>query len=1131
MQKNKRIKVMLAWMLSLLMICGNVNYVDATVSDGACSMLETPVEGTQEGDDISNGDVSEGDVSGGNVSDGDVSQGEVLQDAATVTVLYSGTIYGVIWEITSDGILYIKGKNYSNDEGGLYKEWQDYGDYYTKVVVTAENVKSTRGWFYCCENITEVDLSNFDASNVFTMSYMFYGCTALEKIHMKGLDTSKVKDMSRMFLDCTSLTKLDLRGFDTSSVTNMSYMFWSCDGLSDLNVSKFDTSNVTNMADMFCGCSRLSDLNVSNFDTSNVTNMSYMFYGCSGLKKLNLLNFNTANVEEMNDMFGNCSGLTTLDLSSFDTSKVDQMDGMFAGCWGLKKLDLSHFVTDSVYDMSQMFQDCWNLSTLDISGFCTSKVNNMSSMFEKCYSIKTLDLSGFDTSRVREMWRMFWGCDSLQQLNVSSFNTAKVTDMYSMFEYCSQLEVLDLSSFNTSKVTDMSRMFINCPKLKTLDISGFDFASIDQENGLQKMFGSGTKLSFVKCPANLQIDVKMPYTVMYDVEAGEYSTYFPKGLSEGIWLYAANPKGAGSLWVEEIEPQVYTGKAIKPVIKVYNGTELLKEKVDYTLSFKNNTKVNDASVEKTAPTITVKGKGKFTKTDVVTFQILAKDISAGDITVNELTAVAGKKVQKPVPVLKYNGKKLVNKKDFEVSYPDLEDENKPDAYKAPGTYRILVTGKGNFTGERELLFVITGGTLMNKTKIASIAKQEYTGSKIEPKLKVTYKGKTLEEGTDYTLSYENNVEIGKATVTVTGIGNYAGTKTAYFQIIGQSIAKAKVTGIVDKTYNGTEQTQEIVVALGQQDPLVCGRDYKVTYTNNINAGKATILIEGIGGYSGKLKKTFKINAYDLAKDTEKLLQGMPESLQVSYCKGGATPVPDLVFNGTELAVKKDYSIQYSNNKKVTSADKSAWMTIKGKGNFKGSVKIPFTIVAKDLQDAEHPVTITVEDAVISQKKGNYISKPVLMDSNGKKLVAGVDYEKDVVYTLEDGTVLDKNDTIETEQIIRVTVKGKNQYQGEIQATYRMVWLSVHNARIIIPPQIYTGDEVTVEESEFRLTLGNWGFQPPEYYCEVVEGSYQNNVNPGTASVLIRGIDDWGGTQRVSFKIVPKEVEWFWRIIQ
>ena len=75
--------------------------------------------------------------------------------------------------------------------------------------------------------------------------------------------------MSYMFRGCSDLTSLDLSNFDTSQVTNMSYMFRGCSGLTSLNISNFDTSQVTIMDGMFNGCTSLKTITINDEASAN----------------------------------------------------------------------------------------------------------------------------------------------------------------------------------------------------------------------------------------------------------------------------------------------------------------------------------------------------------------------------------------------------------------------------------------------------------------------------------------------------------------------------------------------------------------------------------------------------------------------------------------------------------------------------------------------------------------------------------------------------------------------------------------------------------------------------------------------------------------------------------------------
>ena len=95
-----------------------------------------------------------------------------------------------------------------------------------------------------CSKILEIDLSNFDSSNVKTIESMFYECSSLTSINLTNFDTSNVSDMNQLFYSCISLNSIDLSSFITSKVNYMYSMFQNCSSLTSLNLSNFNTSNV-----------------------------------------------------------------------------------------------------------------------------------------------------------------------------------------------------------------------------------------------------------------------------------------------------------------------------------------------------------------------------------------------------------------------------------------------------------------------------------------------------------------------------------------------------------------------------------------------------------------------------------------------------------------------------------------------------------------------------------------------------------------------------------------------------------------------------------------------------------------------------------------------------------------------
>ena len=137
----------------------------------------------------------------------------------------------------------------------------------------------------------------------------------------------------------------------------------------------------------------------------------------------------------------------------------------------------------------------------------------------------------------------------------------------------------------------------------------------------------------------------------------------------------------------------------------------------------------------------------------------------------------------------------------------------------------------------------------------------YNGHAQTPAATVTYLGKTLVVGRDCTVSYSNNVNAGVGRISVVGAGAYKGVATGNgtFTINRASIAKASVTGVVNKPYTGNRVEQKPKLRLSGRT-LVAGQDYLITYKNNRAVGKATVIMTGQGNYLGRIERSFAIKA-------------------------------------------------------------------------------------------------------------------------------------------------------------------------------------------------------------------------------------------------------------------------------
>ena len=389
-------------------------------------------------------------------------------------------------------------------------------------------------------------------------------------------------------------------------------------------------------------------------------------------------------------------------------------------------------------------------------------------------------------------------------------------------------------------------------------------------------------------------------------------------ISKEVSVEAVDLSGAQ---VASIDNQLYTGDALEPAISVSLNGQGLVLGTDYTVSFSNNVNVGDVA------TVTVNGMGNYTGTATVTFTILPRSLDEASVQSVDSQTWSGSALT-PVPVVRFGSRTLVNGQDFDVTY-----ENNRDA----GTARFVITGKGNYTGVIDGEFAIAPRDLSNAS--VSIASQSYTGKPIEPDARVVVNGVTLRRDIDYIIVYSNNTNAGTATASITGIGNYSGSKDALFTISGGALSPLMITINNTPTYSGTEVRPSITVRANDGTMLKEHVDYVITsYENNLIAGNNTafVTIQGKGSYTGTARAPFSIKQASLFNATV----GVATQ---TYTGKALTPKPTVTLSGYgTLREGTDYTVAYGSNVNVGTGS----VTIIGTGNYTGSRKATFRIEPK-----------------------------------------------------------------------------------------------------------------------------------------------------------------------------------------
>nr|MCR4586710.1 bacterial Ig-like domain-containing protein [Lachnospiraceae bacterium] len=464
----------------------------------------------------------------------------------------------------------------------------------------------------------------------------------------------------------------------------------------------------------------------------------------------------------------------------------------------------------------------------------------------------------------------------------------------------------------------------------------------------------------------------------------------------------------------------FTGKAIKPLVRVTDNRVILTEGVDYTVSYKKNVNVGEASV-------IVKGKGTYSANDTLTFVIDKRSITEA-----EIGGMVSKNPNKAKPV-------------------------------------------------------------------------------------VIFGGKVLKKGKDY------NFVIDEGSVEFEGIGNFEGTTTEMIeeltaQELKKSGIKVKFNEDMPKEfiYDGLPQTidEYLIVTDGTGEET---GEYAVSYTDNVNAGKVTVMIIGTGSHKGKVKKSFRI------KPNKTASFDVSYNAEVEYNKNGAKPFIVVSANETFelLTPGRDYSVKYRDNKTAGSA---ASFELKFNGNYKGAKytgKSSFTVKQPSLDKAAANISgnyILAGDMVYSKNTKYQPKTYIVIDGS---LVSAKEYE--LAYS-ETGKLSGPKDAL----TVTAAAKGKN-YADKVSTSYNVVEGSgktdVNKAKVKLTKsgksKVYggAGDEVTLTPgTDFTVTIGKTKIESAAEITANFDIFYADNNAAGKASVILKGKGNYTGVFAGNFNI-------------
>ena len=345
-----------------------------------------------------------------------------------------------------------------------------------------------------------------------------------------------------------------------------------------------------------------------------------------------------------------------------------------------------------------------------------------------------------------------------------------------------------------------------------------------------------------------------------------------------------------------------------------------------------------------------------------------------------------------------------------------------------GTGYVTVTASANGYNSvsKDVKIVVSKKSLNNGLITLSETSYVYDGTYKKPAATVTFGGKVLQEGKDYTISYRNNLNVGVTTVIATGMGDYTGYTSKNFTITKRAMAGGTVSVTSSVSFTGSNITPSVTVKVAGRT-LTNGTDYTVSYSNNKNVGTSNVYVYGKGNYSGSLSAKFDIVP---AKQQIQKLETKYKGFYIDWAQKGSATGYDVEYSvnaNMSGAVSKHLTASKPDTLTVSglSGDKTYYVRVRSYTNVNGKVYYGAWSDIKSIKTANNDITkATVSGISTKVFTGKAITQNVTVKVGNTVLKNGTDY-----------TVSYSNNKKVGKATVKITGKGK--YGGVITKTFKI----------------------------------------------------------------------------------------------
>ena len=345
-----------------------------------------------------------------------------------------------------------------------------------------------------------------------------------------------------------------------------------------------------------------------------------------------------------------------------------------------------------------------------------------------------------------------------------------------------------------------------------------------------------------------------------------------------------------------------------------------------------------------------------------------------------------------------------------------------------GTGYVTVTASANGydSVSRDVKIVVSKKSLNNGLLTLSETSYVYDGTYKKPAATVTFGGKVLQEGKDYTISYRNNLNVGVTTVIATGMGDYTGYTSKNFTITKRAMTGGTVSVASSVSFTGSNITPSVTVKVAGRT-LTSGTDYTVSYSNNKNVGTSNVYVYGKGNYSGSLSAKFDIVP---AKQQIQKLETKYKGFYIDWAQKGSATGYDVEYSvnaNMSGAVSKHLTANKPDTLTVSglSGDKTYYVRVRSYTNVNGKVYYGAWSDIKSIKTANNDIAKASVSGISTKAfTGKAITQNVTVKVGNTVLKNGTDY-----------TVSYSNNKKVGKATVKITGKGK--YGGVITKTFKI----------------------------------------------------------------------------------------------